>query len=208
MELYIRDAEKCPYDSMRKVIDKILIDDRIYQKIGIYINRVLNTEVYPSDPSTDEASEAISKIADKVHDTINQSIDNLLIEKGVDPNFDYEKRCKNTITALIDKYFTEPSIEIFVNGYSDKYICNECKGYITYSVLIRKDEEGRYVIGKFDSEQPHDFITYGYAEDIIYDIIMECNSDSTGVTFNNDSYSFDFKEFCPSMDKKREIKVL
>lgn len=207
MELYIRDSEKCSYGSMRKVIDKILIDDKLYQKIGIYINRILNTEVFPSDPSDDEISKAISSIADKVNDTINQSINNLLIEKGIDPNFDFEKRCKNTITAVIDKYFTDPVIEISINGFSDKHVCDECKGYVTYVVLIRKDEDGKYVIGDFDSEQPHDFITYGYAEDMIYDIIMECDN-TTAVIFNNDIYNFDFKEFCPSSDKKREYIVL
>lgn len=39
MELYVRDSEKCSYGSTRKVIDKILIDDKLYQKIGICINR-------------------------------------------------------------------------------------------------------------------------------------------------------------------------
>lgn len=207
MELHIRDCEKFPNVSMRKVIDDILINDGLYQKIGLYIDHILNAEMLPNDPSTDEISESISKIANKVSDTINQSIDNLFIEKEIDPNFDFEKRCKNIITAVIDMYFTDPDITIYINGYSTKYMCDECKGYITYMPIIRKDENGKYVIGKFDSEAPHDFIVHGYAEDLIYDIVMDCDGYAS-ISFNHDIYNFEFRDFCPSTDKKKEYIVL
>ena len=205
MELYMRDCDKFPYVSMRDVIDKILLDDKLYQKIGIYINHILNTEVLPSDPSTDEISKAISSIADKVSATVNQSVDNLLTEKGIDPNFDFEKRCKNIITAVIDKYFAEPDITVFIDGGSMKFICDECKGYITYTANIRKDKDGRYIIGNVSREEPYEFISHVYAEDVIYDIVMDCD-EGANVTFNNDIINFDFREYYPSADKKKEYR--